>query len=333
MKLGIIMAYDFRRTLVILITTSFLILYEASGIIYTLISKGKTLGRTPYATADDAINYNVCVSRCHYDQECLSFDFTPSSPLGRCSFYDVAFEMGDQSLQLVNKPGTSFYSSPPPMRDCADWKKKRGRTTNGVYEIVITGKQRLRVFCNMEEDGGGWIVFQRRFNGNVVFDRTWDEYKEGFGDVSGEHWLGNKWLNILTKRETYDYYVLATSFQGNQVRKKMFGVTVENEALKYRIQFEQEGPDGPRYGMQRMNGMMFSSIDQDNDLYDTSCSSQSGGRGGWWYRSCFVTNMNGRYYQTSIESRDGVVWLGVKNTWESLKETWLMIRPRSFTQS
>ena len=53
----------------------------------------------------------------------------------------------------------------------------------------------------MEENGGGWLVFQRRFDGSVSFAKTWEEYKHGFGDVENEHWLGNKWLNLLTKSE------------------------------------------------------------------------------------------------------------------------------------
>ena len=59
--------------------------------------------------------------------------------------------------------------------------------------------------------------------------------------MSGEHWLGNKWLNLLTKSELYDYHVVAYDHQGVKQTKKMFGVTIENEDLKFQIRFQEEG--------------------------------------------------------------------------------------------
>ena len=33
-------------------------------------------------------------------------------------------------------------------------------------------------------------VFQRRFRVDVNFTRNWDEYKQGFGYLDGDFWLG-----------------------------------------------------------------------------------------------------------------------------------------------
>ncbi len=52
--------------------------------------------------------------------------------------------------------------------------------------------------CDMVSAGGGWTVFQRRFDGQTDFNRTWQEYRDGFGSLQTEHWLGNAVLYALT---------------------------------------------------------------------------------------------------------------------------------------
>ena len=39
---------------------------------------------------------------------------------------------------------------------------------------------------------------QRRTNLDVDFNRTWDEYVTGFGDLSGDYWLGLRKLRTLS---------------------------------------------------------------------------------------------------------------------------------------
>ena len=43
-------------------------------------------------------------------------------------------------------------------------------------------------------------MIQRRVDGHLDFYRKWNEYKIGFGDVSSEFWLGNKYINLLSKK-------------------------------------------------------------------------------------------------------------------------------------
>ncbi|OWF39938.1 Ficolin-3 [Mizuhopecten yessoensis] len=64
-----------------------------------------------------------------------------------------------------------------------------GSTQSGVYNIPVTGTDRTPVWCDMDTDGGGWTVFQRRIDGATDLYRGWDEYRDGFGDVYHEFWL------------------------------------------------------------------------------------------------------------------------------------------------
>ena len=94
------------------------------------------------------------------------------------------------------------------------------------------------MFCDTTTDGGGWTVFQRRLNGSLDFYRGWESYKNGFGDLNGEFWLGNDNLHRLTAADDVILRVDLEDFDGNTTYAEYTTFKVANEADKYRILVE-----------------------------------------------------------------------------------------------
>lgn len=86
----------------------------------------------------------------------------------------------------------------------------------------------------METAGGGWTVFQRRKDGTVPFSESWLSYKEGFGYLWGEFWLGNSKLALLTSGpETTTKYRFRADLQTYK------GETAFAEYTNFRINSEE----------------------------------------------------------------------------------------------
>ena len=78
-------------------------------------------------------------------------------------------------------------------RDCSELAFK-GDYPTGPYTITPRKglKYDVNVYCDMDTNGGGWTVFQRRFDGTTTFYRGWSEYESGFGNSDSEFWAGLK---------------------------------------------------------------------------------------------------------------------------------------------
>ena len=119
-------------------------------------------------------------------------------------------------------------------KNCADLYKK-GIKQNGVYQIDPDGKGSFNVLCDMTTSGGGWTVFQRRLDGSVDFYRGWQDYKNGFGDLNGEFWLGLDKIHRLTTASQNKLRIDMENTSGNQKYAEYDSFAVTNEEQKYQL--------------------------------------------------------------------------------------------------
>ena len=93
----------------------------------------------------------------------------------------------------------------------------------------------MQVRCDMTTARGGWAVFQRRLNGSVDFFRGWVSYKNGFGNLGGEFWLGNGKLHRLTAGDNMTLRIDLEDFDGNITYAEYTTFKVADEGDKYQL--------------------------------------------------------------------------------------------------
>ncbi|XP_066520492.1 angiopoietin-4 [Hoplias malabaricus] len=215
-------------------------------------------------------------------------------------------------------------------RDCAEIYKT-GLNTSGVYQIYTgDNTEPTKVFCDMETSGGGWTLIQRRINGSVDFQRGWKEYKTGFGDPGGEHWLGNEAVHLITSRAQYSLRVELRDWEGNAPHSLYEKFQLAGEKQQYRLLLRGYSGTAGLQSSLASHGTSFSTRDSDNDNCLCKCALML--TGGWWFDACGLSNLNGMYYTLgqNIRKLNGIKWHHFRGPSYSLKSTAMMLRPADF---
>ncbi|XP_062829641.1 tenascin-X isoform X7 [Anolis carolinensis] len=210
-------------------------------------------------------------------------------------------------------------------RDCSE-ESLNGPGPSRVTTIYLGGNRErpLQVYCDMETDGGGWIVFQRRMNGETDFWRDWQDYVTGFGNLTREFWLGNTALHQLTSSGDYELRVDLRA--GNEsVYANYQSFRVDSPADYYRLHLgSYSGTAGDAFSYH--SGSVFSTRDRDPNRLIISCAVSY--RGAWWYRNCHYANLNGLY--ANNRDHQGINWFNWKGFEFSIPFTEMKLRPRGF---
>ncbi|XP_032089167.1 ficolin-2-like [Thamnophis elegans] len=205
---------------------------------------------------------------------------------------------------------------------------KRGTILSGWYTIYPQDCQPLQVLCDMDTDGGGWIVFQRRSDGSVDFFRNWAAYKRGFGNQLTEFWLGNDNIHHLSSLGKNELRVDLIEFDNKQSFAKYASFQVAAESDWYRLTLGAFMGGSAGDSLSFHNNMPFSTRDKQQDPQKFNCAEK--GQGAWWYHECHHSNLNGRYWLGEHKTRgDGINWGTGKGQYYSYKRSEMKIRPVS----
>ncbi|XP_051720392.1 tenascin isoform X2 [Ctenopharyngodon idella] len=250
--------------------------------------------------------------------------------LAAFSNYTVKIE-GERDGQYISFVSAEFTTAMLPYpypTECSE-VQINGMKESGEAEIYPEGKdgEPVWVYCDMETDGGGWTVFQRRIDGSTDFFRSWRDYSKGFGLLSGEFWLGNDILHTLTSLAPMTLRIDLRS--GNDTAFAHYAnFNVSSEANHYAIELSgYSGTAGD--SMKYHNGRPFSTKDKDPNILSIHCAKAY--MGGWWYKNCYKANLNGLY--ASYSDNKGVVWIDWKGKDASLPFTEMKLRPSYFSQT
>lgn len=102
-----------------------------------------------------------------------------------------------------------------------------------------TGIKKIRknffVACDSETDDGGWILVQSRLDGSTEFFRPWNEYKEGFGNIAGEFWLGLEKIYELTSTRVHEIMIVMENFNEEKKFAKYSAFAISGESSFYAL--------------------------------------------------------------------------------------------------
>ena len=180
---------------------------------------------------------------------------------------EISFEYPDLSgchqLSSHNTDGIYSFASPVLNNAMRDLNKRR---------------------CVFRNDGPAWTLVQNRYHQDIQenFNRTWKDYKNGFGNLEKEFWFGNDFVHILTFGDNMELRVELEDFEDNSVFAEYGTFRIDSETFNYNLiiaDYQGNATDSLSYH----NDQDFSTFDCDNDKSNFSfhCALTFGS--GWWF--------------------------------------------------
>lgn len=215
-----------------------------------------------------------------------------------------------QKLERIESEYENIVNKLP--NDCSQVHVTKATTTNGFFLIAPQGQQHP-IMAHCQDD---WTVVQKRFDGTVDFNRSWDEYSFGFGSPTSEFWIGNEKLFHLTQDNCTKLRIEMQDIYDNFWYAEYGYFKVESRESGYRLIISEYSGNASN-ALDYQNHMEFSAVDIDRDISNTNCAGNY--EGGWWFSHCQHANLNGRYNL-------GLTWFdSTRNEWIAVKTSTMLV--------
>ncbi|XP_072395487.1 microfibril-associated glycoprotein 4-like isoform X2 [Diabrotica undecimpunctata] len=204
-----------------------------------------------------------------------------------------------------------------------------GNNKSGVYEIKPrTSSKPFSVLCDMDTDGGGWTHIQKRVDGSQDFYLPWRDYKFGFGDLSGEFWIGLENIYHMTAFEINELLIEITETNKTKSYAQYKAFSIGSEKDGY-VLSELKGFSGNAGdSLTHHLNAKFTTLDVDQDKNGGNCAQIF--EGAWWYVNCHSSNLNGKFMTVVLPKTyeaHGLTWHALRNEHVNLAGSRMLIRP------
>ena len=149
--------------------------------------------------------------------------------------------------------------------------------------------------------------------------------------------MGLEEIHQLTTTQNVSLFIDIETFEGEPFTLTLETFFVGNAESNYTMTFSGYSQSSDRVKRDSFtsdnNGMMFTTRDRDNDIWDgINCASEYC-RGGWWYNQCGHINLNGNYGGDVPQTVGGIVvkfidTIGRPSDSKAVKSTEMIIRAR-----
>ncbi|XP_063915338.1 ficolin-2-like [Zophobas morio] len=250
------------------------------------------------------------------------------------SAYNLQFKQLTDPLKSIDlKNKTSRYLTqqtkanfPRNCRDIKEW----GYGFSTIYMVKPDrAPKAIEVLCDLDEKGGGWTHILNRFDGSQSFDFDMEVYKNGFGKLSGEFWLGLDNIHHLTGYKENELLVELVDWDENYrfAHYDRFRIGSEDEGYVVTVS-GYNGTAGDSLSFTDKTKFSTRNFDLDKNPA-MSCAEFC--FGSWWYGKCNTSLLTGKYLEGHVhenETRDIMHWSTFRGDEYSLKEARMMVRPR-----